>query len=585
MNRRWLEEEARALPEDLRHYHPLIAQLLMQRGITSADEAERYINPRYDRDSHDPFLFDDMASAVDRIARALLSREHIAIYNDYDADGLCAGALLHETLAALGADIRAVMNHRENEGYGLHINTIKTLAEQNITLIITTDCGISNKTEIDHASALGIDVIITDHHTIPARTEDMPNAYAIIHPLVRAERYPYKHLSGGGSAFKLAQALIRSDHAILQECRSKAITNTGIAVNWEGFEKWLLDLVCISTIADCVPLSGENRSLVYFGLRVLSKSKRIGLRHLITQIRMREAEATARTISFSIAPRLNAASRMAHARHAFDLLISRNDDDARNLCGLLEQLNTERRRITETTYREAREQFDDMYFRDKRILVGSSDNWPLGILGLVAGKLCDHYRLPVVLVTTSAHSVSGAARSIEGFNIAHAFEKINHLFERYGGHSAAGGFALKQDADISTLRTKLEEIGEETQFSDISSIPVSHARIRIKDITIDFIRLLQQLAPFGQGNPYPHFTIINATIEELRTVGARNAHLRTRLEQDGKRIWCIGFSKGMCIEEFKVGDTIDILCELDSQEWQGLTSPEVRILDIIKHAV
>lgn len=582
MDQRWLEKDVLDIPDELNCFHPLIAQLLLQRGIATNQEADQYLEPQYDRDCADPFLFDDMAAAVDRIGRALLTEESIALYNDYDADGLCAGALLYETLSALKAQVSAVMNHREKDGYGLKKEIINTLAQRGVSLIITTDCGISNSQEILHAQECGIDVIITDHHTVPSRSEDIPRACAIIHPLVRADRYPFKHLAGGGSAFKLAQALIRTDHPVLVERRADARESSGSSLNWEGFEKWLLDFVCISTIGDCVPLKGENRMLVHYGLQVLGKTRRPGLRELLTRSCTRSPELTARTVSFGIAPRLNAASRMAHAQHAFDLLTTHNEQRAHELSDLLETLNGQRQRVTEIMYRQARAQLDEPYEQNKRILVGSSHDWPLGILGLVAGKLCNYYRRPVILVTQGEECMSGAARSIEGFHLAQAFEKMNHLFDRYGGHSAAGGFSLKQTTTMSTLRSTFEQMGEEWQNHDTTTpTHTSHGRIKIDDISLDVINALKGFAPFGQDNPYPRFTLAAVSIHSLKKVGATESHVRMEFEQGNKRTWAIAFNQQSLAQNFKVGERVDVLCELDSQEWQGRIRPEVRIIDMV----
>ncbi len=565
-------------------YHPLIASILSQRGIQTKEEAELFLHPDYYRDCHDPFLFKDMQRAVERISQALSREEKITIYCDYDVDGLSSGSLLYETIMQLGGSVNAVMNHRENDGYGLRTQTIQQSIESGTTLFITTDCGISNAEEVCYAKERGVDVIITDHHTVPALEKDLPQAYAIIHPLVRANEYPCKLLAGGGSAFKLAQALIRTDDAEIGHRRILARSKSGKAVDWSAFEKWLLDLVCLSTIGDCVPLRGENRVFVRYGLQVLRKTQRPGLQALLRKMKKRNMELSSRAVSFFLAPRINAASRMEHARIAFDLLTTHSQEDAERLSDVLELKNTERQKKTEHVISHAKEQLDVYHAEQKKILVGNAVDWPLGILGLVAGRLCDYYRKPVVLMTGTSGSISGAARSVTGVHIANVFSEMSHYFDRHGGHQAAGGFALKKDSLIEDVRQSLESIGDRliTSHYDSQKVLSIDAVGRLSDFTWDTLTQLKNLEPFGQDNPKPKLMVKYCRVLDKRILGKTGKHVRITLEQDGARRQCIGFSMSDLTSDINDGDYVDIVCELDEHEWNGYKDLQISLVDIRK---
>ncbi|MEK7648836.1 MAG: single-stranded-DNA-specific exonuclease RecJ [Patescibacteria group bacterium] len=576
----WIFPSAIPSTELIEAYHPTIASILAQRGIHTKEDAEIFLNPDYYRDCNDPFLFEDMTIAVDRIASALARGEQMTIYCDYDVDGLSSGALLYLTIRQLGGNVGAYMNHREHDGYGLQKSAIQKCINDGTTLFITTDCGISNAAEIAFAKQYGADVIITDHHTVPSSTDDMPAACAIIHPLVRAQAYPCKNLAGGGTAYKLAQALIRSSNSDIELRRSMAKSEKGTSVDWSAYEKWLLDLVCLSTIGDCVPLQGENRMFVRYGLRVLHKTQRPGLQALLKRMRDRNMKLTSRAVSFFLAPRINAASRMEHAQLAFDLLTTSSVERAEQLAEILEKKNTERQKKTEQLVSDVREQLDIYHAEEKKILVGNGDEWPLGILGLVAGRLCDYYRKPVVLMTSGNGSVSGAARSIGGFHIAHAFSEISHYFDRYGGHQAAGGFALKKESSVEDVRQSLESIGNKRiQGEHDSSIPLHlDAEARLSDISWDMLSQLKKFEPYGQENSKPKIVLKGVKIENKQCVGKTGKHVRFTIQQDSIRKQCIGFSLSDTVKDLDVGDYVDIACELDENEWNGSKSIQISII-------
>lgn len=559
-----------------------ILEILERRGIQTEADILEFLEPNYAIHTHDPFLFEDMERSVQRIIRAIFEFQKVTIYGDYDIDGVSSSVLLYEVLKTFGVSVDVHINHREKEGYGLQAHAIEQLAHQGTKLLITTDSGISNKDEIALANELGMEVIITDHHTVPQDENDIPPAYAILHPLVRADRYPFKHLSGGGVAFKLAQGLIRADFdEHFKIYRSSLRNANGELIHWEAYEKWLLDLVCLSTVGDCMPIVGENRLFVKYGLLVLAKTRRMGLRALIDGLRSRIKKFTTETIGFLIGPRINAASRMEHGKLAFDLLIADNERKALVLAQLLEEKNALRQKLTEKVFDEAKKKVLNSYEAEKKILIAAGDDWPVGILGLVAGKICNLYKRPVVLMTKGHGGIAGAARSVDGFHITDAFEKVSQYFQRYGGHKAAGGFALKDAGSIDEFTATLEEVAQRDFVpAEVLSDDSVDAEIALRDITIEFWDWLKRCEPFGRGNACPRFRIRACTVTNVRAVGSNNKHLKLSVQQDGILRSCIGFSLGEWSARLSPGKRVDIICEVDENEWMGNRELQLKILDL-----
>ncbi len=564
------------------HDNPLIAQLLYTRGIRTRREAIDFLYPHYDEHTHDPFLIDDMHRAVDRIVAAVTKKEGIAIYGDYDVDGVCGSAILYEFFAALGVPVEVYMNHRERDGYGLTAAGISSLADGGARLIITTDCGISNKQEVDVARDRGIDVIITDHHHVPENPADIPAAYAIIHPRVRADRYPFKDLAGGGTAFKLIQALIRTESpeafaALKREGRNA----DGSPVNWEAFEKWLLEMVCISTIGDCMPLLGENRAFVRYGLMALNQTRRPGLRSLLEFASARDTAVTAHTIGFSIGPRLNAASRMEHGKTAFALLTAREAETAAALAKFLDEKNTERRTLTDRILREADQLLAVKAQSGAPILVAYAPNWPLGVLGLVAGKLCERYQRPVLLITDAHGTRAGTGRSVQGFHLTDFFRELEECFERFGGHAAAGGFALKPACEFSDFESRCQRAAEaQLSGSDFVQTLSIDASLFLREANLELAELLNLFEPHGQQNPRPQFLFKSCVISDMRAVGAGGRHLSLTVEQAGVFRRAIGFSFGVWIDRLQAGDRIDCVATVEKNQWNGRAEVQLSLVDI-----
>lgn len=554
--------------------HPLIARILTSRGYADADEQYHFLYPDYTRDIGDPFLFDDMQRAVDRIRAAIESHELITIYGDYDVDGVCATAVLYDTLRGLDARVDVAMNHREKDGYGLQIKMMEHIHRAGVTLIITDDLGISNKAEISFAAERGIDVIITDHHQVPP-ADMLPPAFAIIHPLVRADRYPCKYLVGAGVAFKLVQALLRSPW-VQDRYRDKGIS-------LEGFEKWLLDIVAIATIADCMPLLEENRAIVKYGLIVLNKTKRLGLQHLLACARLSDKRLTTHSIGFGIAPRLNAASRMEHGKIAFELLTTTDTAKAEELSQFLEQTNIRRQKLTESTVRLARNAVGKQFEEGKKILIGIGESWPLGILGLVASRLMNEFKRPVILVTEAEAGRVGAARSIRSVHITNIFHRFEHFFSRFGGHAAAGGFSLKPTIDTGIFMSAIHDHADrEVSLPADDGQNSPEAEISLANITLELAEQLQLLEPHGVGNPKPVFLISNVKINAMERVGSQQQHVRFVFSDNACSRRAIAFSFGKKVDELKLqeSENVNIVGEVDIHEWRARKEVQLTIREL-----
>ncbi|MBI3685164.1 single-stranded-DNA-specific exonuclease RecJ [Candidatus Azambacteria bacterium] len=416
-------------------YPKVALQLLYNRGLRTQKEVDEFFNPDYPADVHDPYLFIDMEKAVARISRAIEKKEKIIVYGDYDADGVCGSVVLHTALTALGADVEVYIPDRFQEGYGLNEKALAEIVkDKKVGVIVTVDCGVTDVKEVAFLNKKGIDVIIVDHHLVPP---EAPACFAMLNPKREGETYPFKYLCATGVAFKFASALLKTDKAI----------QAGVK---EGFEKWLLDIVAIGSVADMVPLLGENRTFVKYGLIVVKKTRRLGLKELLRfqPARMNgngfsaeKGQITAETIAFMIAPRINAASRMAHATASFELLIATDEASATTLADTLEDLNNDRRKSVDRIMKEAAEKLED-----EPVLFLGDKEWPVGVVGLVSGRLTEKYGKPSFVYGGVNGYYRGSCRGINGFNVVDVMracdEKEGGLLTEYGGHPMAGGFSV-----------------------------------------------------------------------------------------------------------------------------------------------
>jgi len=494
-----------------------------------------------------------MHQAVARLYRALLSGEKVAVYGDFDADGITATALLVQGLSLLSCKATPYIPHRLTEGYGLRTAALEALYRQGISLVITVDCGITALSQVKRAKRLGLDVIITDHHT---PTDEIPPARAVINPKLPDSDYPFSELAGVGVALKLLQALFRG-------------------LGREEELNKLADLVALGTIADMVPLLGENRYLVKQGLELLSTSPRLGIKEMLLQAGLSTAALDSESISWVIAPRLNAAGRLEHAMGSYRLLMTDSPEEARELAGWLELKNAERQRLTTRALAKAREQV--LAQGDSPLLIASDSDYPAGIMGLVAGRLCEEFYRPVIVIRTGEQMSGGSCRSIPEFDIIRALSRCSRLFTNFGGHSQAAGFSLLTK-NLPRLKQELIELAAtELEGVDLRPRIDIDAEVMLSDLGGDTFSIIQKMAPFGQGNPVPTFLSRSVEVVDCRTMGDGGEHLRMRLKQNDL-VWDgVGFGLGNYLSE--VVSPLDIVYNLEVDRWGGQEKLRLNILD------
>jgi len=554
-------EDSAKFPE----INPIVLQLLFNRGINTQEKIDQFLNPDYGENLHDPFLFSEIEKAVKRILEGIEKKEKIVVYGDYDADGVTSAAIMVELIEALGNKPKVYIPFRETEGYGLNKEAAETLIKEGTQLLITVDCGISNSEEVDLLQKGGVDVIITDHHHEPLK---VPQAFAILNPNLEKEKYPFKQLTGCGVAYKVAQAILakHKDYKVNQL--------------EDGFEKWLLDLVAIGTIADLQPLLGENRVLVKYGLVVLQKTKRLGLLKLIEAMSKNLTQIDERIVGWQIAPRLNAAGRLNHASSAYQLLITDEPEEAERLAQELNQTNQERQQITEKINLEAKEILGQV--KDQKILIVVGEGWPTGVVGLVAGRLTDEFNLPSLVISKYNGEIIGSGRSIAEFDIIEAVEKCDQYLSRYGGHPRACGFTIKNDEGLEKFKDRMTELAaEELNKKDITPVIEVDAEVKLEEVNWELFDDLERFEPFGEANSKPKFLAKDLTVTEAQTVGREGKHMRLMVKHDTEIIRkTIGFCFGDWCAKLKAEDKIDLVFEVDVNEWNGNRELQLKIIDL-----
>ncbi|MFQ5996268.1 MAG: single-stranded-DNA-specific exonuclease RecJ [Dehalococcoidales bacterium] len=531
---------------------PLIVQLLYNRGLKEPSQLQSFLAGDESL-SGSPLLLPDMHQAISRIYQALLSSENIAIYGDYDADGITATALLVQGLSTLGGKVIPYIPHRLTEGYGLKKTALEHLQQQGISLVITVDCGITSLPEVKKARRIGLDVIITDHHTPLA---EIPPAMAIVNAKLPNSAYPFSELTGAGVAYKLLQALFQS-------------------LGREEHLGKLIDLVALGTIADISPLLGENRYLVKEGLKLINATPRLGIKEMITQAGLNSGNLDAESISWIIAPRLNAAGRLEHAMTSYKLLMTDSPQEAHRLARWLEQKNAERQKLTATTLAKAREQV--LAQGISPLLVASDNDYFIGIAGLVASRLSEEFYRPAIVIKTGEKVCSGSCRSIPEFNIIAALNQCRHLLSQFGGHSQAAGFTLPTK-NLVRLQDRLLQLAT-THLAGVDLRPRLDidAEVTLPDLGGDTFQITQQLAPFGRGNPLPTFLSRRVEVIDYRTMGNGGEHLRLKLKQSGTRWGGVGFRLGNYLAE--IASPLDIVYNLEIDRWGGEERLRLNILD------
>jgi single-stranded-DNA-specific exonuclease len=569
--KRWVVTEP--APEEVKARfpgsHPVALTLLWNRGIRTRAEADVFLSPDWSRDTFGPEQFQNMPAAVARMYRALESGERITVHGDYDADGVCGSTILVSTLRDIcrkfGFDeknISAYIPHREKEGYGMSVATMELLASEGTKLVVTVDCGISNKPAIDRGLTLGVDTIVCDHHAMP---DVLPQDAILLHPQVPGETYPNKHLCGTGVAFKFASGLII-------EARKRGAT-------WpEGQEKWLLDLVAVATVTDVMPLKGENRTLESFGLKVLNKTKRIGLRKLIEVAGGKPGELDTFSIGFQIGPRLNAAGRMDHANAALYLLLEEDEAKATELAMKLNETNVERQKASEAMYQEAKKLVGEP---DKKVIIVAKEGWPAGLVGLVAGKLVNDFSRPVYVVGIEGDKYVGSGRTYGGFDVTAALHACEGNLDRFGGHPQACGFSTMGAERFAKVKALLEAHADKVIMPEqLEPVLKVDAAITLEEADWALIEALEKFEPFGEGNLRPVFSAEKLRVAYCDTL-SDGKHLRLTVRSPGGRMAkLIGFRMGGHAAICQPGTVIDAAFELGVNEWKGTREIQLKLVDI-----
>ncbi len=563
--RRWIVQPAAPPHFSARfpEFSPILAQIFFARGILTREDARRFVGAG---DAlADPFLMKGMTAAVERIRRAIRDGETIAVYGDFDADGVCATALLTIALKTLGAKALPYIPHRVNEGYGLNRDALQDLQTKGARVVVTVDCGIRSLAEVDAGTACGLDMIVTDHHSVG---ELLPRAVAVVNPKQPGDPYPFQEFAGVGIAFKLAQALTLA--------QARAPLPGASALNLDA----LLDLVALGTVADLVPLVGENRTLVKRGIARLIKTERPGLQALLNQTGAKTRVVSAGTIGFYLGPRLNAAGRIEHARTAYKLLTTQYPGEAEQLAAQLETTNRERQKLTDELTQKARALVAQRP-PDEYILIAGSPDFPEGIIGLIASKLQEDAYRPAIALTHQLDKgkMRGSARSIPEFNLIAALDECADLLERHGGHAAAAGFTVLNE-NFPALHARLRALtARELRGLDLKPTLSIDAATNLSDMNWEVLAQLERLQPFGYGNREPVFLSKNVWVKNVRVVGAE--HLAMTIS-DGTVAWdAIAFRQKEALAQLApLPKQVDIVYHLASKVWNGETRLQLEIQDL-----
>ena len=530
------------------------ARLLYNRGVRSRAQADAFLAADQ-RLSNDPFLLPDMRQAVDRLRRAVDAGETIGVFGDFDADGLTGAAVVTTALTELGAKVVPYLPDRTSEGHGLNPLAVGSIRAQGVTTMVTVDCGSTAVDEVELASTLGIDTIVTDHHTMSGA---LPGATAVVNPKRNGSEYPYLGLTGAGLSYKLVEAL------------------------WADLEKplpdHLLEIAALGTVADVGPLTGENRYIVKRGLELLNSTSHPGIEALIARCRLEKGKIDSRDVSFSLVPRLNASGRLGDAHLSLNLLTATNKDEAVALADRLEQANDRRRELSQLAYKQAMEQVESDGSSAAPLIFVEHREWVPGILGLVANRLSEAFHRPVAAVAVGPQLSRASMRSIPEFDVVEALGLVEDRLVRYGGHPAAAGFTVPTHG-LDDLKAEMGDIASrhESAANAVPSIEIDcEAAPSVVDrATLDF---MESLAPFGEGNPAPTLVTTGMRVSESRTVGRTNAHLKMWLVHGGRMWEAIAFNQAD--RAISAGDVVDAVYNVGLNEWGGVTRMELRVLEV-----
>ncbi len=537
MNKKWqiyeTDKEKVKKVADQYKINELLATILVNSNIIQEDDVRLFLNPTRD-DFYDPFLITDMEVAVERIIQAIENKEKVTIYGDYDVDGITSITVLKSFLKDVGLETVAYIPNRLQEGYGLNKNAIDKIAESGCKLMITVDCGISGIEEIEYANSLGIQTIVTDHHEAG---KELPNAIAVIDNKRKDSKYPFRELAGVGVVFKVIQAL-----------------GIRLGLKEEAYLKYL-DIVCVGTISDIVPLVDENRVIAKLGLMLIKQTRNIGLKSIINSSGYSKIDSN--MISFGVAPRVNACGRMGKAEEALELFLSQNINEVNELTKKLNEHNRERQETEKAIFENAVAMIETEKLNENNAIIVGGENWHHGVIGIVSSKITEMYFKPSILLSFEEDGIGkGSGRSIPGFDLHEALMQCLDTIEKFGGHSMAVGITIKKE-NLKKFREEFETIATQNHIDEIIPIINIDAKVNLSDINKEMVNSLKQLEPFGEGNKMPIFAFKNLKIDSIRAL-SEGKHLKLTLKDNNYMINAIGFNIGHLAEEYRIGDKVDV---------------------------
>ena len=560
MNKKWEiyqtnEEKVEELQKKYK-LNKLLSTLLTNRGIIEEAEITKFLNPKRS-DFYDPFGMPDMEKAVERILKAIEKKEQIIIYGDYDVDGITSVTVLKSFLEERGIQVNVYIPNRLNEGYGLNKTAMEEIAKQGNKLMITVDCGITAVEEVEYAKKFGIETIVTDHHE-PA--EELPKAIAVVDAKRKDNKYECRNLAGVGVVFKLIQAL-----------------SIKLGLDQKEYLKYL-DIVCVGTISDIVPLTDENRVIVKLGLKLVEQTKNLGLKEILQSCGYSKINST--TISFGVAPRINACGRMGHQEEALNLLLSKEVNQVKELTQKINEYNKTRQEIEKNIYNEAVEQIEKEGLERKNTIVVSGKGWHHGVIGIVSSKITELYFKPSILLCEENGECKGSGRSVPGFDLHEALMECNDTIDKFGGHAMAIGININKDK-IEEFKKEFEKIAKEKEVDKIIPILNLDAEIKLDDVNKEMVDSLKELEPFGEANKMPIFAFRNLKIDSIRSL-SDGKHLRLSVKDNKNIINAIGFNMGTLVDNYRIGDRVDIAGNLEINSFNGVDSIQINIKDIMK---
>ena len=560
MNKKWQifqanKEEVEKLQKNF-NINKLLATILVNRGITEKNQIEKFLNPKRS-DFYNPYGMPDMEKAVDRIIKAIENKEKIIIYGDYDVDGITSVTVLKSFLLERGANVTEYIPNRLEEGYGLNKKAIEYIARQKNQLMITVDCGISGIDEVAYATKLGIETIVTDHHEPGS---ELPKAIAVVDAKRKDNTYPCRNLAGVGVVFKLIQAI-----------------SMKIGLEEKEFLKYL-DIVCVGTISDIVPLTDENRIIVKLGLKLIEQTRNLGLRSILQIAGYSKIDSS--TISFGVAPRINACGRMGHQEEALKLFLSKDIKEINELTQKLNDYNKLRQDTEKSIYTDAVEQIEKNGLANKNTIVLMGKGWHHGVIGIVSSKITELYFKPSILLCEEDDIGKGSGRSIPGFDLYEALTECKDFIDRFGGHSMAVGINIKKDK-FEEFKEKFEQIAKEKHVDEIIPILNIDAQISLDDISKEMVESLKELEPYGEANKMPLFAFKNLKIDSIRALSG-GKHLRLTVKDNKNMVNAIGFNLGELANDYKIGDRIDLVGNLEINSFNGVDNIQINVKDVMK---